>query len=86
MASSYIPFTTGHKAMRVQGRRFYDGGFSDNLPTFETGRTITVSPFSGSEDICPLDEHSSAPTMYAANMSLQVLHDLQIHTILFYGS
>ena len=32
-----------------------DGGYSDNLPILN-GQTITVSPFSGNSDICPLDD------------------------------
>lgn len=31
-----------------------DGGFSDNLPTFDED-TITVCPFCGESDICPRD-------------------------------
>ena len=31
-----------------------DGGFSDNLPLLDC-ETVTVSPFSGCADICPLD-------------------------------
>ena len=30
-----------------------DGGLTDNLPKFDTGRTITISPFDGKTDICP---------------------------------
>ena len=33
---------------------FADGGFSDNLPLVDCN-TVTVSPFSGCADICPLD-------------------------------
>ena len=29
-----------------------DGGYSDNLPVLDSD-TITVSPFSGTADICP---------------------------------
>jgi hypothetical protein len=34
-----------------------DGGFTDNLPSQRD--TVTVSPFSGEADICPLDPYSS---------------------------
>jgi hypothetical protein len=34
-------------------QKYIDGGLSDNLPRFETGRTITVSPFDGKSDIGP---------------------------------
>jgi exonuclease III len=39
-------------------QRWFDGGFSDNLPIFETGKTIRVSPFCGDFDICPEDKDS----------------------------
>lgn len=32
-----------------------DGGFTDNLPALDQ-HTITVSPFSGENDICPVDD------------------------------
>ena len=37
-----------------QQHAVFDGGFSDNLPTFDTN-TITVCPFAGESDICPRD-------------------------------
>jgi len=36
-------------------QKWFDGGFTDNLPTPPQGKTILVSPFSGNSDICPRD-------------------------------
>ncbi|XP_059819726.1 patatin-like phospholipase domain-containing protein 4 isoform X2 [Hypanus sabinus] len=33
-----------------------DGGLTNRLPILSSGRTLTVSPFSGKLDICPQDE------------------------------
>ena len=37
-----------------------DGGYSDNVPIFD-GNTITISPFSGDQDICPADALQELP-------------------------
>ena len=34
-------------------QRYYDGGMTDNLPVFSDGRTVSVSPFDGGQEICP---------------------------------
>ena len=55
-------------------QKWLDGGFSDNLPVFEHGRTIRVSPFSGDFDICPKDKHSLSllKTQFGKNMNIFV--------------
>ncbi|GFO22861.1 patatin-like phospholipase domain-containing protein 4 [Plakobranchus ocellatus] len=53
VATSYIPLYAGLKMPVIHGKKYMDGGFSDNMPTFSTGRTITVSPFDGRSDIAP---------------------------------
>ena len=73
LASSYIPFVTGTKVFTIEGVKYVDGGFSDNLPVLETGRTITVSPFGGKEDICPIDARSKAPHVRMGTMRVQVI-------------
>jgi len=54
LASSFIPFLSGYIPPRYNGDLVLDGGYSDNVPTFQ-GNTITVSPFSGDQDISPED-------------------------------
>ncbi|CAG5120229.1 unnamed protein product [Candidula unifasciata] len=53
VASCYIPVYAGIKLPMLRGQKYIDGGLSDNLPKFDTGRTITVSPFDGKSDIGP---------------------------------
>ena len=37
-------------------QKYIDGGMTDNLPLLAQGRTILVTPFSGTrKDICPTD-------------------------------
>lgn len=48
---AHVPF--------FHGVRYIDGGFSDNQPRFNE-RTITISPFSGESDICPIDYDSAS--------------------------
>jgi hypothetical protein len=44
---------------RLDGELVFDGGYSDNVPVVQAN-TITVSPFSGNQDICPLDDSELA--------------------------
>ncbi|XP_062866726.1 patatin-like phospholipase domain-containing protein 4 [Trichomycterus rosablanca] len=53
LASSFVPVYAGMKAVELQGQNWIDGGFTDGLPILPVGRTITVSPFSGPQDVCP---------------------------------
>ncbi|KAF5909299.1 patatin-like phospholipase domain-containing protein 4, partial [Clarias magur] len=53
LASSFIPLYAGVKPVEFQGQKWMDGGFTDSLPILPVGRTITVSPFSGPQDVCP---------------------------------
>lgn len=40
----------------VFSQRYMDGGFTNNLPVFEDGFTVRVSPFSGGQEISPQDK------------------------------
>ena len=53
-------------------QRYVDGGMTDNLYIFEEGRTITVSPFSGNQDICPDDPDGKNKYIYVKNQHFQV--------------
>ncbi|XP_013882621.1 patatin-like phospholipase domain-containing protein 4 isoform X2 [Austrofundulus limnaeus] len=53
LASSFIPVYAGLKAVEFRGQKWMDGGFTDSLPVLPVGRTITVSPFAGHQDVCP---------------------------------
>ena len=47
-----------------------DGSLSDNLPILDND-TITVSPFAGECDICPMDNSSNFMHINIVNHSLQ---------------
>ncbi|XP_051560609.1 patatin-like phospholipase domain-containing protein 4 isoform X1 [Myxocyprinus asiaticus] len=53
LASCFVPVYAGVKPVEFQGQKWIDGGFTDSLPILPMGRTITVSPFSGPQDISP---------------------------------
>ncbi|XP_075710096.1 patatin-like phospholipase domain-containing protein 4 isoform X2 [Rhinoderma darwinii] len=55
LASSFVPLYAGINAVEYKGQKWFDGGFTNSLPVLPTGRTITVSPFCGQQDICPKD-------------------------------
>ncbi|XP_067841787.1 patatin-like phospholipase domain-containing protein 4 isoform X1 [Heptranchias perlo] len=59
LASSYVPFYTGIKAVKYRGEAWIDGGLTNRLPILSNGQTVTVSPFSGKLDICPQDKGQS---------------------------
>ncbi|XP_067297529.1 patatin-like phospholipase domain-containing protein 4 isoform X2 [Pseudorasbora parva] len=51
-------------------KKWIDGGFTDSLPLLPVGRTITVSPFSGPQDISPAHKGISKLHLRLANMSV----------------
>ncbi|XP_060557607.1 patatin-like phospholipase domain-containing protein 4 [Ruditapes philippinarum] len=55
-ATCYVPLYVGGTFPVIDGHKFIDGGLTNNLVTFNEGRTVTVSPFSGDQDICPADD------------------------------
>nr|AAI53515.1 Zgc:162327 protein [Danio rerio] len=70
LASCFVPVYAGVKPVEFQGQKWIDGGFTDSLPILPVGRTITVSPFSGPQDISP--EHKGKKNLHLrlANMSI----------------
>uniref|UniRef100_A0A0N5AXA8 PNPLA domain-containing protein n=1 Tax=Syphacia muris TaxID=451379 RepID=A0A0N5AXA8_9BILA len=56
--SCFIPYYCGRKFPSYRGKRYFDGGWSDNQPLFDED-TVTISPFSGESDICPPDLDSA---------------------------
>ncbi|XP_069801549.1 patatin-like phospholipase domain-containing protein 4 isoform X2 [Dendropsophus ebraccatus] len=55
LASCFVPLYAGINAVEYKGEKWIDGGFTNSLPVLPTGRTITVSPFCGQQDVCPRD-------------------------------
>jgi hypothetical protein len=54
-SSAFIPVFSGHLPGKYRGQRVIDGGFSSNLIQL-SDKTITVAPFAGDANICPMDD------------------------------
>ncbi|KAG8004699.1 Patatin-like phospholipase domain-containing protein 4 [Nibea albiflora] len=72
LASSYVPVYAGLKAVEFRGQKWIDGGFTDSLPIPPVGRTITVSPFAGSQDVCPVHRGRFNAQLRLPNMSVML--------------
>ncbi|KAH3810564.1 patatin-like phospholipase domain-containing protein 4 [Dreissena polymorpha] len=72
ICSCFIPGYVGFILPKLNGKYCIDGGFKNNLVGFPDGRTITVSPFSGDQDICPNEQTASSLTVRMANQAFVV--------------
>ncbi|XP_031566532.1 patatin-like phospholipase domain-containing protein 4 isoform X2 [Actinia tenebrosa] len=72
LASCYIPFYVGLDFPEFKGQRWFDGGFTDNLPIPPQGDTILVSPFSGNSHISPQDASKPLSEFYWRKMHVLV--------------
>ncbi|KAM8904482.1 patatin-like phospholipase domain-containing protein 4 isoform 1-T1 [Spinachia spinachia] len=70
LASSFVPLYAGFKPVELRGQKWIDGGFTDSLPILPTGRTVTVSPFAGLQDVCPVHRGRFATQLRLANMNV----------------
>ncbi|XP_057712058.1 patatin-like phospholipase domain-containing protein 4 isoform X1 [Corythoichthys intestinalis] len=71
LASSFVPVYAGLQPVEFRGQKWIDGGFTDSLPIMPSGRTITVSPFSGPQDVSPLHKGYAFKTqLKLANMNI----------------
>ncbi|XP_048053121.1 patatin-like phospholipase domain-containing protein 4 [Megalobrama amblycephala] len=75
LASCFLPVYAGMKPVEFQGQKWIDGGISDCLPILPVGRTITVSPFSGPQDISPTHKGISKLHFRLANMRVVLSKD-----------
>ncbi|ROL50048.1 Patatin-like phospholipase domain-containing protein 4 [Anabarilius grahami] len=75
LASCFLPVYAGMKPVEFQGQKWIDGGISDCLPVLPVGRTITVSPFSGPQDISPTHKGISKLHFRLANMRIVLSKD-----------
>lgn len=78
LCACFIPVFSGLLPPRFHGVRYIDGAFSDNLPTIDEN-TVTVSPFSGENDICPRDKSSQ---LFHVSIPPNLYNSLLNHTIL----
>ncbi|XP_061910077.1 patatin-like phospholipase domain-containing protein 4 isoform X1 [Entelurus aequoreus] len=73
LASSFVPIYAGFQPVDFRGQKWIDGGFTDSLPILPVGRTITVSPFAGQQNVCPLHKGSEFKTQLSlANMNINL--------------
>ncbi|XP_068446871.1 patatin-like phospholipase domain-containing protein 4 [Clinocottus analis] len=70
LASSYVPVYAGLKPVEFRGQKWIDGGFTDSLPILPTGRTITLSPFAGLQDVCPVHRGRFNTQLRLANIDI----------------
>ncbi|XP_070786678.1 patatin-like phospholipase domain-containing protein 4 isoform X2 [Enoplosus armatus] len=70
LASSFVPIYAGLKAVEFRGQKWIDGGFTDSLPVLPAGRTVTVSPFAGLQDVCPVHRGRFNTQLRLANMNI----------------
>jgi len=70
ICSCFIPFFSGRQVPKYCGKKYLDGGFTNQLPVLG-GETIKISPFSGKmKDICPRENSPLNLTMANENMFL----------------
>ncbi|XP_018600218.2 patatin-like phospholipase domain-containing protein 4 isoform X1 [Scleropages formosus] len=74
LASSFVPVYAGIKGVEYKGQTWVDGGLTNWLPVLPVGRTITVSPFCGSHDICPKHEDLISIKLTLADMPIMMCH------------
>ncbi|ELK07931.1 Patatin-like phospholipase domain-containing protein 5 [Pteropus alecto] len=53
-------------------QHYFDGGLSNNLPFSDSPNTITVSPFTGTVDICPPNTSASIHELHVCNANFQI--------------
>lgn len=70
LASSFVPVYAGLQPVEFKGQKWIDGGFTDSLPILPVGRTITVSPFAGKQDVCPVHRGRFDTQLRLANMNI----------------
>ncbi|KAL7370210.1 hypothetical protein ABVT39_022235 [Epinephelus coioides] len=70
LASSFVPVYAGLQPVEFRGQKWIDGGLTDSLPILPVGRTITVSPFAGKQDVCPVHRGRFDTQLRLANMNI----------------
>ncbi|XP_072254174.1 patatin-like phospholipase domain-containing protein 4 [Pyxicephalus adspersus] len=72
LASCFVPVYAGFNAVNYKGEKWFDGGFTNALPILPTGRTVTVSPFCGRQNICPNDKEQMEMYFKIANQDMML--------------
>lgn len=69
----FLPGVSGFSVPTFQGRKYIDGGMSNNMP-LKGPFTISVNAFAGGFDICPEEPNSYGPTS-AFNQTIEMSAD-----------
>ncbi|XP_006917475.1 patatin-like phospholipase domain-containing protein 5 [Pteropus alecto] len=72
ICATYFPFYCGTIPPKFRGQHYFDGGLSNNLPFSDSPNTITVSPFTGTVDICPPNTSASIHELHVCNANFQI--------------
>nr|XP_056702072.1 1-acylglycerol-3-phosphate O-acyltransferase Pnpla3-like [Euleptes europaea] len=72
LCSSFVPIYCGLIPPSFRGVRYVDGGITNNLPQYYSKNTITISPFSGECDICPIGNSANVYEMNLTNTNIQL--------------
>ncbi|XP_075995092.1 patatin-like phospholipase domain-containing protein 2 [Genypterus blacodes] len=72
LCSCFFPVYCGVTRPSYRGVHYMDGALSNNMPLCENRNTITVAPFSGESDVCPLEGSFNALEVHHGNVSIQV--------------
>ncbi|KAH7969159.1 hypothetical protein HPB52_015188 [Rhipicephalus sanguineus] len=83
--SCFIPFYSGLRPPKINGVAYMDGGFSDNQPSLDEN-TVTVSPFAGDSDICPIDDSYNLTQINFSNTSISPVCCYKVTLSFFYGN
>ncbi|CAH8616925.1 unnamed protein product [Dicrocoelium dendriticum] len=81
LCSSFLPFFSGFVPPSFRGQPVLDGGFSNNLLCLDR-MTITVSPFTGEADICPMNAEWKCGYRNLASQQVEAV----LGTIFFFGN
>lgn len=71
LCGCFVPTYSGFFPHKYRGYRYMDGTVTNNLPIIDKD-TITVSPFSGEADICPLDDTTQTMHLNVSNMVIDL--------------
>ncbi|XP_068224585.1 serine-rich adhesin for platelets-like isoform X2 [Palaemon carinicauda] len=71
----FLPFISGFTVPSFNGRKYIDGGMSNNMP-LKGPNTLTINAFSGEFDICPEDPDGPVrPLATAFNQSIKMTNN-----------
>ncbi|XP_071527198.1 uncharacterized protein [Panulirus ornatus] len=70
----FLPGISGFSLPTFQGRRYIDGGMSNNMP-LKSPTTLSINAFAGEFDICPVNDGKNYGPTSAFNQTLEMSPD-----------